>query len=428
MACHGVFILDKHWCSGGAADIAGVHAGDGGTRRQADLPRDRHHGVCPGDASVRAGSSRDREFSGEALQHDAGRAAQAQPVPHLCGRLGGPPHGGRAGRPGGPVAAGGLGGESKDKPGSTGAADSQDAGAHRVAGLASQAGGFLSSSARGEAAASMARGMATGAVGGEVQQWLSQFGTARVQLDADKNFSLKQSQLDLLVPLHEKKDRLVFAQGSVHRTDERTQTNLGVGYRWFNDGWMLGGNTFLDHDLSRSHTRMGVGLEYWRDFLKLGANSYHRLSSWKDSPDLTDYEERPANGWDLRAQAWVPALPQLGGKLTFEQYYGDQVGLFGKDARQSNPHAITAGVNYTPIPLLTFNAEHRQGQAGKSDARLGWRCVTSWACRGNTRLTRPRWRRCAVWPAVVMTWSSVTTTSCWNTARKRLSDCVRRSW
>ncbi|RII74059.1 invasin, partial [Serratia odorifera] len=262
-------------------------------------------------------------------------------------------------------------GESKDKPGSTGAADSQDAGAHRVAGLASQAGGFLSSSARGEAAASMARGMATGAVGGEVQQWLSQFGTARVQLDADKNFSLKQSQLDLLVPLHEKKDRLVFAQGSVHRTDERTQTNLGVGYRWFNDGWMLGGNTFLDHDLSRSHTRMGVGLEYWRDFLKLGANSYHRLSSWKDSPDLTDYEERPANGWDLRAQAWVPALPQLGGKLTFEQYYGDQVGLFGKDARQSNPHAITAGVNYTPIPLLTFNAEHRQGQAGKSDARLG---------------------------------------------------------
>ncbi len=262
-------------------------------------------------------------------------------------------------------------GENKDTRGGSGAAASQDAGAHRVAGLASQAGGFLSSSARGDAAASMARGMATGAVGGEVQQWLSKFGTARVQLDADKNFSLKQSQLELLVPLHEKKGQLVFAQGSVHRTDERTQTNLGVGYRWFNDGWMLGGNTFLDHDLSQSHTRMGVGLEYWRDFLKLGANSYHRLSSWKDSPDLTDYEERPANGWDLRAQAWVPALPQLGGKLTFEQYYGDQVGLFGKDARQSNPHAITAGVNYTPIPLLTFNAEHRQGQAGKNDARLG---------------------------------------------------------
>ncbi|MGP8336556.1 inverse autotransporter beta domain-containing protein, partial [Serratia sp. CY43514] len=243
--------------------------------------------------------------------------------------------------------------------------------AHRTAGLASRAGGFLSNNPNGDAAASMARGMATGAAGGEVQNWLSQFGTARVQLDADEHFSLKNSQLDLLVPLHEKKDRLVFTQGSVHRTDERTQTNLGVGYRHFNDGWMLGGNTFIDHDLSRSHTRMGVGVEYWRDYLKLGANSYLRLSNWKDSPDVTDYEERPANGWDVRAQAWLPALPQLGGKLTYEQYYGNEVGLFGKDNRQNNPHAITAGVNYTPVPLLTFSAEHRQGQSGQNDARVG---------------------------------------------------------
>ncbi|HGM5813806.1 TPA: inverse autotransporter beta domain-containing protein, partial [Serratia marcescens] len=248
---------------------------------------------------------------------------------------------------------------------------SGDTQTQRAAGLASRVGGFLGSNPNGEAASSLARGMATGAVGGEIQQWLNQFGTARVQLDADKQFSLKNSRLELLVPLHEQKDKLVFTQGSVHRTDERTQVNLGMGYRWFADGWMLGGNTFLDHDISRSHTRMGVGVEYWRDFLKLGANSYTRLSGWKDSPDVTDYEERPANGWDVRAQAWVPAMPQLGGKLTYEQYYGNEVGLFGKDNRQRDPHAITAGVNYTPVPLLTFNAEHRQGQSGKNDARLG---------------------------------------------------------
>nr|EGS9996332.1 LysM peptidoglycan-binding domain-containing protein [Serratia marcescens] len=248
---------------------------------------------------------------------------------------------------------------------------SGDTQTQRAAGLASRVGGFLGSNPNGEAASSLARGMATGAAGGEIQQWLNQFGTARVQLDADKQFSLKNSRLELLVPLHEQKDKLVFTQGSVHRTDERTQANLGLGYRWFADGWMLGGNTFLDHDISRSHTRMGVGVEYWRDFLKLGANSYMRLSGWKDSPDVTDYEERPANGWDVRAQAWVPAMPQLGGKLTYEQYYGNEVGLFGKDNRQRDPHAITAGVNYTPVPLLTFNAEHRQGQSGKNDARLG---------------------------------------------------------
>ncbi|PIJ52274.1 hypothetical protein BL250_04745 [Erwinia sp. OLTSP20] len=241
---------------------------------------------------------------------------------------------------------------------------------NKIAGLASQAGGFLKNTHQGQAAASMARGMATGTAGGVLQQWLSHFGTARVQLNADEKFSLKNSQLDLLVPWYERSDMLVFSQGSLHRTDDRAQGNLGLGTRWFNDDWMLGANTFLDHDFSHEHTRAGLGLEYWRDYMKLGANSYMRLSGWKDSPDLTDYQERPANGWDIRAQAWLPALPQLGGKLVFEQYYGDEVALFGKDNRQSDPHAITAGINYTPFPLLTLGAEQRQGGSGKNDTRF----------------------------------------------------------
>ncbi len=247
---------------------------------------------------------------------------------------------------------------------------SEDMQANKVAGYASQAGSFLSSSAKSEAAASMARSMATGAVGGEVQQWLSRFGTARIQLEADKNFSLKNSQLDLLVPLYEQKDSLVFSQGSIHRTDDRTQSNLGFGFRWFAADWMLGANTFLDYDLSRDHARLGLGGEYWRDFLKLGFNGYTYLTGWRDSPDLADYQERPANGWDVRAQAWLPSLPQLGGKLTYEQYYGKEVALFGVDSRQRNPHAITTGINYTPVPLITLGAEQRQGQSGKSDSRF----------------------------------------------------------
>ncbi|ELJ8319706.1 inverse autotransporter beta domain-containing protein, partial [Salmonella enterica] len=242
--------------------------------------------------------------------------------------------------------------------------------AQKVAGVASQAGSFLSNHPDSEAAVSLARGMATGAAGEELQNWLSQFGTARVQLDANESFSLKNSQLDLLFPLYDHGDNLLFTQGSAHRTDGRNQANLGVGLRHFTPDWMLGGNLFGDYDLSRDHARAGIGIEYWRDFLKLGANGYLRLTNWKDSPDLTDYVERPANGWDIRAQAWVPALPQLGGKLTYEQYYGKEVALFGVDNRQKNPHAITAGINYTPVPLITLGAEQRQGQSGKSDSRL----------------------------------------------------------
>lgn len=59
----------------------------------------------------------------------------------------------------------------------------------KLAGMASQAGAFLSQSPNGDAAASMARGMAFGAASSEIQQWLSRFGTARVQLDTNSKAS-----------------------------------------------------------------------------------------------------------------------------------------------------------------------------------------------------------------------------------------------
>lgn len=243
--------------------------------------------------------------------------------------------------------------------------------AKNIAGVASKVGNFLASNPHSDAAASMARGMATSAAGSEIQEFLNNFGSARVQLEADKNFTLKNSQLDLLVPVYDRDNTVTFTQGSLHRTDDRSQTNLGVGIRHFTSGYMLGANLFGDYDLSRDHARAGIGAEYWRDFLKLSANGYFGLTGWKNSPDVRDHEERPANGWDIRTQGWLPAVPQLGGKLTWEQYYGKEVALFGKDNRQSNPHAMTVGLEYTPVPLLTLSAEQRQGRSGQNDTRLG---------------------------------------------------------
>ncbi|EFD1598630.1 inverse autotransporter adhesin-like protein YeeJ, partial [Escherichia coli] len=147
--------------------------------------------------------------------------------------------------------------------------------------------------------------------------------------------------------------------------------NNGLGWRHFTPTWMSGINFFFDHDLSRYHSRAGIGAEYWRDYLKLSSNGYLRLTNWRSAPELdNDYEARPANGWDVRAEGWLPAWPYLGGKLVYEQYYGDEVALFDKDDRQSNPHAITAGLNYTPFPLMTFSAEQRQGKQGENDTRF----------------------------------------------------------
>lgn len=214
-------------------------------------------------------------------------------------------------------------------------------------------------------------GNTIGRANSSLEQWLNQYGTARVQLDVDEHFSLKNSQFDLLLPLWERKNHLLFTQGSFHRTDDRNQTNLGFGYRYFTTDYMIGGNAFFDYDLSRSHSRMGLGLEYSRDYFRLGVNSYIRLSEWRDSRDFDNYEERPANGWDTRVEAYLPSHPQLGFKLSWEQYYGDEVALFGKNSRQHSPYAVTFGANYTPFPLMTLSAEHRKGTSGKNDTRFG---------------------------------------------------------
>ncbi len=217
----------------------------------------------------------------------------------------------------------------------------------------------------------MARGWASSQASGAMTDWLSRFGTARITLGVDEDFSLKNSQFDFLHPRYETPDNLFFSQHTLHRTDERTQINNGLGWRHFTPTWMSGINFFFDHDLSRYHSRAGIGAEYWRDYLKLSSNGYLRLTNWRSAPELdNDYEARPANGWDVRAEGWLPAWPHLGGKLVYEQYYGDEVALFDKDDRQSNPHAITAGLNYTPFPLMPFSAEQRQGKQGENDTRF----------------------------------------------------------
>lgn len=241
----------------------------------------------------------------------------------------------------------------------------------QIASTSQQIGSLLAEDMNSEQAANMARGWASSQASGAMTDWLSRFGTARITLGVDEDFSLKNSQFDFLHPWYKTPDNLFFSQHTLHRTDERTQINNGLGWRHFTPTWMSGINFFFDHDLSRYHSRAGIGAECWRDYLKLSSNGYLRLTNWRSAPELdNDYEARPANGWDVRAESWLPAWPHLGGKLVYEQYYGDEVALFDKDDRQSNPHAITAGLNYTPFPLMTFSAEQRQGKQGENDTRF----------------------------------------------------------
>ncbi|EPE1925615.1 inverse autotransporter beta domain-containing protein [Escherichia coli] len=240
--------------------------------------------------------------------------------------------------------------------------------ANKVASFAASAGQSLANNNASSFAVNTLSTQATK----EIVDWLQQYGNARIKLNVDDSFSLKDSSFDFLYPWLDTQDYVLFSQTSLHRTDDRNQTNIGLGIRHFTpDNAMLGANVFYDYDLSRSHSRAGFGVEYWRDYFRLGVNTYFGLSDWKNSRDIDDYLERPANGWDFSAEGWLPAYPQLGASIQFEKYYGKNVGLFGSDNLQENPYAVTGGISYTPVPLIKFSAQHKQGQSNVHDTTFG---------------------------------------------------------
>lgn len=223
----------------------------------------------------------------------------------------------------------------------------------------------------GSNAAGMATSAATGYASSSAEKWLSQFGTARVNLSVDDNGRWDQSSLDLLIPLYDNRQSVWFTQFGLRAPDNRVTGNLGTGVRtYYLQDWMFGANVFFDNDFTGNNRRVGIGGEAWTNYLKLSANSYVGTSSWHDSRDFDNYQEKPADGFDLRAEGYLPAYPQLGAKVMYEQYYGEKVALFDKDTLQRNPSAITTGLSYTPVPLVTLGVDYRQGQNAQSEANF----------------------------------------------------------
>src|SRR5690606_32209737 len=206
---------------------------------------------------------------------------------------------------------------------STSTAKEDDAGKN-LANVLSSTGSMLSQDNKTDALINSAINNSSAYATNEIQSWLEQFGTARINLGFDNNLSLESANLDMLLPLYDdKKQNLIFTQLGTRRDDDRNIINAGLGYRYFADTWMWGVNAFYDQQLSdNTHQRLGLGAELGWDYFRLSANGYQRLSGWKDSKDHKDYEERVANGYDVRAEGYLPAYPQLGAQLIWEQYYG----------------------------------------------------------------------------------------------------------
>ncbi|EIH1965273.1 intimin type beta [Escherichia coli] len=268
------------------------------------------------------------------------------------------------------VAAGGVAGHTnkmtKMSPDATKSNTTDDKALHYAAQQAASLGSQLQSrSLNGDYAKDTALGMASSQASSQLQAWLQHYGTAEVNLQSGNNFD--GSSLDFLLPFYDSENMLAFGQVGARYIDSRFTANLGAGQRFFLPENMLGYNVFIDQDFSGDNTRLGIGGEYWRDYFKSSVNGYFRMSGWHESYNKKDYDERPANGFDIRFNGYLPSYPALGAKLMYEQYYGDNVALFNSDKLQSNPGAATVGVNYTPIPLVTMGIDYRHGTGNEND-------------------------------------------------------------
>ncbi len=175
---------------------------------------------------------------------------------------------------------------------------------------------------------------------------------------------------DFLLPLNNSNDHLVFGQIGARHYDGRNIINFGVGQRHFFKHWMLGYNSFYDAQISSNHhQRLGIGLELWSKNVKFSTNSYYRLSGWKTSYLLKGKEERAANGYDLNLDAYLPHYPQIGGRVKYEHYFGKDVATLNRHERDKNPSALTLGLTYNPVPLVTVGLDRSQWSSGKSEAK-----------------------------------------------------------
>jgi hypothetical protein len=218
------------------------------------------------------------------------------------------------------------------------------------------------------------------ALANQVEDLLGNHGRARVNVSTNLDSNDVNLELDYLHPLLQHDKGIAFAQVGTRRVAERHIANLGVGYRHeVADQLMLGVNTFIDQDFTRDHTRASIGVEAWGESARLAANLYTPLSGWKASeqdhlnqdPELYDLFERPAKGWDARAEIALPGAPQLALTGKYFQWQGEGVDVNGGGNLEKNPKGYSAGVKWQPVPMLGIAAEHQKIHGGDSSWQVG---------------------------------------------------------
>lgn len=203
----------------------------------------------------------------------------------------------------------------------------------------------------------------------EGEQLLSPYGRANVSLAVDDVGRFNGTSAQLMTPWQDNYRYLTFSQLGVEQTEYGAVGNAGLGQRWMVGSWRLGYNAFVDSLLAEDRQRASLGTELWGDSLRFSANYYQPLSGAYHNVSSVS-QRRMVRGYDITTRGYLPFYRQLGVSLRYEQYLGRNIDLFHSGTLANNPTAVSLGINYTPVPLFTFSASHKEGDGGESQDRF----------------------------------------------------------
>ena len=112
----------------------------------------------------------------------------------------------------------------------------------------------------------------------------------------------------------------------------------------------VGVNAFWDVELSSGNQRLSVGTKYDDPnyVFNLSSNIYFPLSGKGEEDELV-------NSMDIRAEGAIS--PTVTFHTSFEYFFGDDIQVSDDYDPTDDSHKLTAGLDYTPIPLLQFGVE-----------------------------------------------------------------------
>ncbi|MEW9824332.1 MAG: inverse autotransporter beta domain-containing protein [Candidatus Symbiodolus clandestinus] len=186
-------------------------------------------------------------------------------------------------------------------------------------------------------------------------------------------------EFSMVFPLFQEVDRLLLTQLSArhnHLHGEQTVYSLGFGQRFWplNQHHWWGTHLFYELCPQGKHHRLGLVGEWQNSHARCTVNGYFPLSQWR-LEEQNQLEKRPARSLDFRLQGFLSQKPCVNLNVLIEHAFSHSLTYPNQSAAAAavpspHPTALTLGLSYTPVSLVTISYDAKMAHKEKPAHQL----------------------------------------------------------